>query len=213
MITGAGSLEERVARLRRERGLLTPAELMDLADEGVVVLDPFSVIVSRRVRLHPENVLYPGVVIECDEHSGCLVRRGNVLHGGTLITATGGGTVVIGARSEIGEGGARIRAAGTDAIDIGDGTRLAGGAEVTGTSRIGSGAQVLGQVSARSVTLAAGHPYTYPDPDGRGAVLKGFGRALGIRLGVGEVVNGSGDFRDAPVERQRIYHPEAPHLA
>ncbi|WP_405365759.1 hypothetical protein [Kitasatospora sp. NBC_00039] len=212
MIMGAGSLEERVARMRRERGLLTPGELMDLADQGVVVLDPFSVIVSRRVRLHPGNVLYPGVVIECDEHSGCLLRRGNVLHGGTLITATGGGVIVIGARSEIGEGGARIKAAGTDSIELGDETWLGGGAEVTGSSRIGSGAQVLGQVSARSVVLAAGHPYGYPDPDGRGGVLKGFGRAQGVRVGVGEVVNGKGDFGDAPVERQRAYHPEAPRL-
>ncbi|MBB5838298.1 hypothetical protein HDA39_005032 [Kribbella italica] len=30
---------------------------------------------------------------------------------------------------------------------------------------------------------------------------------------MGEVVNGSGDFDDAPVERQRHYHPNAPHLS
>ncbi|MFD0272296.1 hypothetical protein ACFVHB_00110 [Kitasatospora sp. NPDC127111] len=185
---------------------------MELADQGVVVLDPCSVIVSRRVRLHPGNVLYPGVIIECDEHSGCLVRQGNVLHGGTRIAATGGGTIAIGERSVIGEGGAQIKAAGTDTVEVGDETRLADGAEVTGSSRLGSGAQVLGPVSARSVTLAAGRPHTYPDPDARGGVLKGFGRAQGIRVGVGEVVNGCGDFRDTPVERQRTYHPDAPRL-
>ncbi|GAB3815941.1 hypothetical protein GCM10028799_17750 [Kribbella italica] len=43
--------------------------------------------------------------------------------------------------------------------------------------------------------------------------LKGFGRARGVQVGVGEVVNGSGDFDDAPVERQRHYHPNAPHLS
>ncbi|MEU6231909.1 hypothetical protein [Kitasatospora sp. NPDC047058] len=211
MITGAAG--ERLDRIRRERGLLTPAELMELADRGVVVLDPFSVIVSRHVRLHPGNVLYPGAVIECDERSGCLVRPGNVLHGGTRIAATGGGTIVIGERSVIGEGGAQIKAAGPDSVEIGDETRLANGAEVMGSSRIGSGAQVLGPVSARSVTLAAGRPASHPDPDTRGGVLKGFGRAQGIRVGVGEVVNGNGDFRDAPVERQRAYHPDAPRLA
>ncbi|MGW4893779.1 hypothetical protein ACWEQL_16160 [Kitasatospora sp. NPDC004240] len=212
MIMGTGSPWNRLDRLRRERGLLTPTELVDLADRDVIALDPFSVIVSRRVRLEPGTVLYPGAVVECDEHSTCELGPGTTLHGGTRITATCGASIAIGRGTELGDGGTRITAAGTDAVEIGDRTRLAGGAEVLGGSRLGAGSQILGAVSARSVDLAAGHPHTYPDPDHRGAVLKGFGRAVGIRLGVGEVINATGDFATTPVERQRRYHPTAPHL-
>lgn len=93
-----------------------------------------------------------------------------------------------------------------------DGVRISGGAEVIGPGLLGAGSQVLGPISARSVDLAAGRPHTYPDPDHRGAVLKGFGRAQGICLGTGEVLNGAGDFAAVPLQRQRHYHPDAPHL-
>ncbi|MER7750583.1 hypothetical protein [Kitasatospora sp. NPDC097643] len=212
MITGASEPWARLERIRRERGLLTPTELLELADQGVTVLDPFSVIVSRRVRLGPDTLLYPGVVIECDEGSSCALGPGNVLHGGTRITASSGGRITIGRDSLIGEGGTQITATTIDAILIGDRTRIANGAEVLGSSRIGDGAQILGPISARSVDLAPGRSRTYPDPDARGGVLKGFGRAQRIHVGVGEVVNGAGDFATAPVERQRTYHPEAPRL-
>ncbi|MBV6696325.1 hypothetical protein KV557_04180 [Kitasatospora aureofaciens] len=180
MITESDELWHRLDVIRRERGLLTPGELLALADQGVAVLDPFSVLVSRRVVLRTGTVLYPGAAIECDERSAVALGPGNTLHGGTRITATGGGRITIGRGSRIGEGGTRITAATGDTIELGDETRLTNGAEVTGSCRIGDGAQILGPISVRSVTLAAGHPHTYPDPDGRAAVLKGHGRAHGI---------------------------------
>ncbi|WP_329404261.1 hypothetical protein [Streptomyces melanogenes] len=213
MTNATGSPWERLDRLRRERGLLTPNELMDLAEEGTAVLDPFSVLVSCRVELHPGITLYPGAVVDCDGDSRCSIGAGTTLYGGTRIRATGGAVLTIGRDTEIGDGGARITAVGDGGIRIGDGVRISGGAEVIGPGLLGSGSQVLGPVSARSVDLAAGGPYTHPDPDQRGAVLKGFGRAHGIHLGTGEVLNGTGDFADASVQRQRHYHPDAPHLS
>ncbi|MGW2400631.1 hypothetical protein ACWCYY_29135 [Kitasatospora sp. NPDC001664] len=70
----------------------------------------------------------------------------------------------------------------------------------------------IGAVAVQSVRLAGGGEHAYPDPDGRGAVLKGSGLARGLSLEAGEVVNGSGDFAAAPVERQRAYHPDAPRI-
>ncbi|MGW6915993.1 hypothetical protein ACWGB8_19575 [Kitasatospora sp. NPDC054939] len=213
MINGTASPWERLDRLRRERGLLTPTELLDLADTGTAVLDPFSVLVSRRAELHPGVTLRPGAVVECDGDSLCSIGPGTTLYGGARIRATGGAAVSIGRDAEIGDGGARITAAGDGtAIAIGDGVRISGGAEVIGPGRLGAGSQVDGPVSARAVDLAAGRPHTHPDPDHRGAVLKGFGRAHGIRLGTGEVLNGTGDFATATVQRQRHYHPDAPSL-
>ncbi len=213
MTTPDGSVHARLDRLRRERGLLTPAELLDLADQGVTVLDPFSVIVSRRVEIGADNVLHPGVVIECDERSHCTLGPGNVLYGGTRISATDGGRVTVGARSRIGDGGTRIIAGAHESIGIGDGVRLMDGAEVTGDSLLGHGSQILGRISARSVELAAGLPYTHPDPDGRGGVIKGIGRAAGALVGTGEVLYDLGaDLIDTEPKRQRLYHPEAPRL-
>ena len=71
---------------------------------------------------------------------------------------------------------------------------------------------MLGQITAQQVALGAGEDFSYPDPDGRGAVLKGFGKARGLTLDPGEVINGTGDFADAPLERQRTYHPNSPRL-
>ncbi|SDT73863.1 Protein N-acetyltransferase, RimJ/RimL family [Streptomyces sp. TLI_053] len=213
MTTPDESVHTRLDRLRRDRGLLTPAELLDLAEHGVAVLDPFSVIVSRRVELGPDNVLHPGVVVECDERSHCAVGPGNVLYGGTRISATDGGRITVGARSLIGDGGTRILAGAHESVRIGDEVRLMDGAEVLGDSLLGHGSQILGRISARSVELAAGLPYTHPDPDGRGGVIKGIGRAAGVLVGTGEVLHDIGhDLTETVPERQRLYHPEAPRL-
>ncbi|MFF7586881.1 GNAT family N-acetyltransferase [Kitasatospora purpeofusca] len=213
MTTPDESVHARLDRLRRDRGLLTPAELLDLAEHGVTVLDPFSVIVSRRVEIGPDNVLHPGVVIECDERSHCALGPGNVLYGGTRISATDGGSITVGARSLIGDGGTRILAGAHESITIGDGVRLMDGAEVLGDSLLGHGSQILGRISARSVELGAGLPYTHPDPDGRGGVLTGTGRVAGVLVGTGEALGEvSDDMSDFEPERQRLYHPEAPRL-
>ncbi|MFI6153259.1 hypothetical protein ACIBCA_11235 [Kitasatospora sp. NPDC051170] len=203
---------QRLDDVRRERGFLTPAETMALVRHEVSVLDPFSVLVSRRARLGPDTVLYPGATIECDERSRCELGPGVVLYGGARLVAGDGGRIVVGRGALIGEGGARIRADGPDRVYVGDRARISNGAELSGDCRVGDGAQVLGPISVRDVELAAGGPHTHPDPDGRGGVLKGYGRAHGLRVGRGEVLNGAGDFHAAPVERQRAYHPDAPRL-
>jgi hypothetical protein len=58
--------------------------------------------------------------------------------------------------------------------------------------RIGTGAQILGSISARAVTLADGADHAFADPDQRGGVLKGTGTARNLSVGVGQVVNGLG---------------------
>ncbi|MFJ8040816.1 hypothetical protein ACIRBX_09965 [Kitasatospora sp. NPDC096147] len=209
-------MEELLARLdaaRTAAGLYTVTELLDLADGGSVVHDPFSVLISRRVTLGQGNVFYPGVTVECDGASTCTIGSGNVFRSGAAVLAEAGGSVRIGDRNLIGEGGARLKAnRAAAAVEVGDRTRLLNGPEIVGRSAIGDGCQVIGAIAVQSARLAGGGDHTHPDPDGRGAVLKGSGLARGLELAVGEVVNGSGDFAAAPVERQRAYHPDAPRL-
>lgn len=195
---------------RRAAGLRTVDEVLALAETGTVVLDPYSVLVGVRVRLGTANVLYPGVLIQCDHDSDCILGEQNTLFPGVFVSATGGGSVVVGDGNQLGEGGARIGAGQPEAVvRIGDRTRISGGAFLTGPADVGDGSQILGAIDASRVRLEAGGDWTCPDPDERGAVLKGVGRAREIVLGPGEVLNGSGDFATAPVERQLAYHPRS----
>ena len=123
------------------------------------------------------------------------IGSGNVFYPGVVLRLDGGARVIADQR------GAEPR--------IGDRARLLNGAEIMGSSELESGAQGLGAISARGVVLGGGGDFNEPDPDRRGAVLKGFSRAQGVRLAIGEVMNGAGDFARAKVERQLAYYPRS----
>ncbi|MEU0089593.1 hypothetical protein [Kribbella sp. NPDC006257] len=196
---------------RTARGLRTVSELLELAESGTIILDPYSVLLGTRVVLGDVNVLYPGVVIECDPDSSCSLGSDNTFLPGTFIAATNGASITIGNNNRIGEGGARLMAGGGQLL-VGDRTRISSGPVIIAPATLGTGCQVLGQITAQEIDLGAGEDFSYPDPDGRGAVLKGFGKARGLSLGAGDVINGTGDFADAVPERQRSYHPDSPRL-
>ena len=199
----------RLDAARESAGFLGIAEVVALAERGVTIFDPLSTLVSRHARIGAGCVLYPAVIIDCDQASACVLGTGNTLLPGTRIVAADGGRISVGAGNVIGEGGAQVKANRPDAaIEIADRTRLAAGAEIMGVSTIGTGCQVIGAIMAQSVRLEGGQDWTHPDPDERGAVLKGHGLARSLHLSRGEVINGNGDFSQAPVERQAAYHPK-----
>ena len=199
----------RLDAARESAGFLGIAEVVALAERGVTIFDPLSTLVSRHARIGAGCVLYPTVIIDCDQASACVLGTGNTLLPGTRIIAADGGRISVGAGNVIGEGGAQVKANRPDAaIEIADRTRLAAGAEIMGVSTIGTGCQVIGAIMAQSVRLEGGQDWTHPDPNERGAVLKGHGLARSLHLSRGEVINGNGDFSQAPVERQAAYHPK-----
>ncbi len=195
-----------IDRLRRDRGLLTPAELAALCDRDNVVLDPFSVLVSRNARFGSGNLLEPAVAI-VGSGGEIEIGDGNTFFTGARIDASAGG-IKIGDGNRLGEGGLtlRVSSAATELI-VGDGGRYQGGATVQGPADLGSGSQILGNILAQGVTLAAGGSFLEPNPDKRGAVLKGFGVARGISLGQGRVIAGSGTFSEADAVWQSSNHP------
>lgn len=179
-----------------------------LVASGVVVPAPDAVWVSRNARIAPGTVLHPTVVVECDGSSSVTIDEGAVLHPGARISATNGGSVRVGARTALGPGGCTLVADGEDLHLGADGRyRMA---LLLGPGSYGDGCQVLGPIEARDCTLEGGTPGEAPDVVSRGALLKGAGRAAGIRLRRGQVVNGAGDFRRATVEEQTAYHPAVP---
>jgi carbonic anhydrase/acetyltransferase-like protein (isoleucine patch superfamily) len=194
---------------RRALGFLGLAETAALADAGVLLPAPATVLISPGVGLAPGVVVWPGVVLFSDAPGSLTVGAGTQLHGGTRIAASGGGRVTIGDEAEIGdEGGFTVKADAGHRIEIGSRARLLGNGSMTLSNRIGDGAQVLGPIRMQACTLAGGGSWREPDPDERGAVLKGAGVARGISLPRGTVIQAFGLFAGEPVRRQTEFHPK-----
>lgn len=193
-------------------GFRTAAEVDALADSGVRVLDPFSALISAGVAIGPGTVIYPSVVIQRNGTSRLVLGAGNVLYPGTFLLAEQGGSLMIGDGCELGPGVVQVKANLPDSeIKIGNGVRLVNGCELTGRSQLGDGCQIIGPVQAQSVRLAGGlGGYGWPNPDERGALLKGTGLARGIAVGRGEVASCQPSFADVEVVRQSRFHPAAP---
>ena len=193
---------------RAALGFLTVGETEALADHGVRVLDPFSTLISAGVAIGRGTVVYPGVIIQRDAVSALTLGATNTLFPGCLLLAGHGGAIAIGSDCELGPGSVQITADTPDSeIQLGDRVRLRDGCELSGRSHLGRGSQILGAISARSVTLGAGlGGYDWPEVDQRGACLKGTGIARDLTLDRGEVASRRPSFADAPIERQAAHH-------
>jgi len=193
---------------RSRLGFLSAAETAALAQGGVVMPEPGSVLVSRHVRIEENVVLWPNVILQILEDGSLAVGRNTQLFPGTRIVASGG-SVSIGADVEIGEeGGFTVKAGAGESIHVGDGARLLGGGSLTLSNRIGRGAQILGPIRCQNCTLGDGGTYRDPDPDGRGGVLKGTGVARGIEVPQGHAIQAFGLFAGAEMRRQSYFHPK-----
>jgi len=172
--------------VRAEYGYLSLAETLALTETGNAVFDPFSLLISRGVRIGQGNIFYPNVTLTCETD----------------------GQIVVGSHNQFGAGGFTARAEGGASIEIGDGGRYTLGASVSAPAQLGSGSQILGAVAVQDCVLGAGRTFRDADPDARGAVLKGAGRARGLRLARGQVIQGDGVFDAANVKPQSFYHPK-----
>jgi acetyltransferase-like isoleucine patch superfamily enzyme len=193
--------------LRRAEGLLTIEELLALQEFGNSIYDPFSTLISREVHIGIGNVVHPGVQLRCIGKNALFIGDGNTFHSGTRVEARQG-PIRIGHRNEFGDGGFSARTdTARSRIQIGDGGRYTLNCAVTGDTDLGCGSQILGPIAVDSCRLAAGDTHAEPNPDLRGAVLKGVGRARGLVLGVGEVIQGFGVFEMTDRKMQSFFHP------
>ncbi|MBK1840184.1 hypothetical protein JHL17_22510 [Azospirillum sp. YIM B02556] len=198
-----------VDRARERAGFLSVEAVAALADDGVLVLDPFSTLVSPGVALAGGVTLWPGTIIQATEGGEVTVGSGTRLFPGTRIVAAGG-RVTIGAETEIGEeGGFTIKADHPGClIEIGSHARLLGGGSLALANHIGDGAQVLGPIRMQDCRLQSGGSHRDPDPDRRGGVLKGSGVARGLTVPTGMVIQAFGLFGEAPLRPQSFFHPK-----
>jgi hypothetical protein len=187
---------------------LSPGDLAAGFGTSNTILDPHSVLIDEAVAVGKNNIFYPNVVIETKASGAITIGDNNTFYPGVYVVCSAG-AVVIGNNNEFGPAGVTIKANMPDTkITIGSGGRYSDGTSIMGETHLGDGSQILGNITVQSCTLANGDTFRQPDPDKRAAVLKGFGLARGIDLAAGQVVNGAGNFADAPVEWQRAYHPK-----
>lgn len=193
---------------REMLGFLSQKETIALAGRGVMLPAPHSVLVSRQVEFEPDVILWPNTILQAIDGGHISLGRGTQLFPGTRIVAEGG-SVVVGARSEIGEeGGFTVKAGTGETIAIGDGARLLGGGSLTLSNQIGRGAQILGPIRCQNCSLGDGGTYRDAEPDERGGVLKGSGIARGINVPRGHVIQAFGLFSEGVLRRQSYFHPK-----
>lgn len=197
----------RLDALRAAGGWLGLGELLAVVGQDNTLLDPFSTLVARGVRLGRGNVLHPAVTLGRGGDGALALGDGNVLYPGTTIAAEAG-TVTIGNGNRFGEGGVLIKAGRAGGvIRIGDEGRYMRGCDIRNAAELGSGSQVLGPVTVEDCSLAAGGSFMTADPDRRGAVLKGAGAARHLQVPTGHVISAYGDFLMQDMKPQSFFHP------
>ena len=194
---------------RRALNFRSIQETIGLRQSGVIVVDPHSTLISPTVDIGEQTIIWPSVTIQCLGDNGTIsIASETILYGGTRIVVSDGGAIEIGASVEIGEeGGFTLKADAGAIITIGDGARLLGGGSLTSSNDVGPGGQILGPIRAQDCVLHGGGTHRDPDPDRRGAVLKGCGVARSVTLAQGEVIQAFGIFAEAKVRRQTFFHP------
>lgn len=187
-------------------GFMALSDMRKVAATGVLAPVPEAVLVSPGVLLGDGVILWPNVILQILPGGGIEIGSGAVLFPGTRIVASG--RVRVGPGAEIGdEGGFTIKAEDGNLAEIGAGARLLGGGSLSGSNRIGRGAQILGPIRCRNCRLGDGTTYRDPEPDERGGVLKGSGVAYDVNLPCGTVIQAFGLFSEGVVRPQSYFHP------
>lgn len=192
---------------RSSQGFLTVSGLIQLGKQGNVILDPFSTLISSRVKLGSDNVFYPNAIVQACNEGSIAIGSGNIFYMNTFLFADQG-AISIDNYNQFGDGGLSIKANTPGAlITIGSYGRYLNGTQVMGRCVLGSGSQILGPITVQNCILGAGESYQHANPDARGGVLKGAGLARNLSVHQGEVLNGQGDFSQSQIQRQSYYHP------
>jgi hypothetical protein len=190
---------------------LSVEQIIALAADGIIVEDPFAVQISRHVDFQGPCHIRGPVYLLADAPQALTIGCNVYIEGPSTLEAKNGANLSVGDHAVIGlEGGFHVKANRSGStIELGERIRLSGGGAIFGQSTVGNGAQILGRIQVVNCHLAAGADYAGPDPDTRGAVLKGMGQAENLRLGQGDVIQAFGIFSAAQIRRQAEFHPKA----
>lgn len=194
---------DRINQYRRDLGFLTIEEMLESSN---IFFDPFSILISRNVRLGKRNTFYPSTVLQTTGQGSITLEDNNTFTPTCFFYTSG--TVVIGSNNLLGDGGLTARVSVGETLAIGSNGRYINGAALTGNNTLGDGSQIIGPIRVQNCVLESGGDFTHPEPDERGAVLKGYGLARDIYLKCGQVIDGRGAFDIADIKPQSFFHPK-----
>jgi hypothetical protein len=193
-----------INKSRRKNDFLLIDEILSLSKTNII-LDPFSLLISRNAIIGMNNTFFPNVIIQTRNKGKIYIGSSNKIFPGTNIMSANQ-RILINVDNEIGENGIEIRAEYKDILIFNE-CRLNNGAQILDGCRFYNGSQVLGRIKVQDCILKEGTSYKESNPNQRGGVLKGFGYAKGLIVEEGEVIFGKGNFEQEMVERQEKYHP------
>lgn len=192
---------------RNRNGFFSVSELLLLGERENIVLDPFSVLISSGVKIGYKNIFYPNTIIEIRDNGAISISDSNVFYPNSLFLAERG-IIKIGSSNQFGDGGISVKAnCSTSKIIINNFGRYMNGVQLIGCSYLGSGSQIIGNITAQDCHLEDGESFAHPDPTVRGGVVKGIGIARNLKVPTGMVINGLGTFQQENMQSQSYYHP------
>lgn len=192
---------------RNTNGFLSVSELLSLGERKNIVFDPFSVLISSGVKIGHKNIFYPNTIIEIRDNGAISISDSNVFYPNSLVLAERG-IIEIGNNNQFGDGGISVKANySTSKIIINNFGRYMNGVQLIGCCYLGSGSQIIGNITAQDCHLEDGESFAHPDATVRGGVLKGSGIARNLIVPAGMVINGLGTFQQDNMQSQSYYHP------
>lgn len=193
---------------RHAQNLMSLDDLIDLANQGNTIYDPFSLLISKNIIIGTGNIFFPNVTLICSPAGNISLKNRNIFFPNAFLNA-GTGSIIIGSHNSFGEGGFTAKTEQADTqITIGNYARFQNNCTLYGPVSIGDGAQVLGPIQVMNCTLEAGGSFQEEDVDKRAGVLKGTGRARNLTVPMGHVILGNGTFNQNALEKQSAYHPK-----
>lgn len=187
-------------------GFLSIEKTALLCKQENIVLDLFSVLISKTVEIGSGNIFYPNVIIETKKAGQIIIGENNVFHSNTFLLAEQG-SISIGNNNQFGDGGLSVKANMPDSkITIESNGRYLNGAQLLGHSFLGSGSQVIGHITVQNCRLESGKSYLHDNPNERAGLLKGFGLAKNLIVASGKVIDGAGVFNQKQIKSQSFYH-------
>lgn len=191
---------------RAVRNCLSLQETLDLTNQGNIVVDPFSTLLSKNAIIGENNIFYPNVIIEADSSGSIEIKNNNIFYPQTFMTAGKDGHIYVGSENHF-EGGVAIKAnmQGSQIV-FGNNGRYLNGVQFIGICNLESGSQVIGNITVQNCILEKGETYLHRNPDLRGGLLKGFGLARNLVIGKGKVIDGLGKFDIIDIQDQSFFH-------
>ena len=194
---------------RAIKNYLSIGQTIELAKNGNIIIDPFSVLISKSAKIGANNIFYPTVIVEINDISSSIeIGNNNIFYPQSFLLTDNDGHVFVGNSNHF-EGGVSIKAnMPGSCITIGDYGRYLNGAQIIGRCNLGSGSQIIGNITVQNCTLEEGESYLHKNPDLRGGLLKGFGLARDLVIEKGKVIDALGKFDPVNIKNQSFFHPK-----